>query len=135
MRLIALAAAALIGAVFSLSALAAPPYDVRVDYTPSANADGQRLYVGACTGTPADAAVTPGKVLPRLITAAGTYQFCLQDYRASTGETRDQTVSVTIDDILPLDPSSNFTITIRCTTLPGTTLPSCTSNVAVEPTP
>lgn len=135
MRAIVLATCALITALFSTGALAAAPYDIRVDFTPSSNADGQRLYLGMCTGTPVDAAVTPGEVFPALIAAPGTYQFCLQDYRTSTGETLDQTVSVTIDDVPPLEPSSGFTITIRCSVLPGTTLPSCTSNVAVEPAP
>jgi hypothetical protein len=114
-------------------ALAAPPYDVTVTFSPPLTGgppDGYNLYVDDCAvsgpvGAPT--LVTSGQTFPGLILADGTYDFCVRAFNAA-GENPDpgQVATAVINDLPLPGPVENLGIQVVC---PDS---SCTINVTVN---
>jgi hypothetical protein len=115
-------------------ALAAPPYDVTVTFSPPLTGgapDGYNLYVDDCAVTgPVGAAVgsvTSGQTFLGLILADGTYDFCVRAFNVA-GENPDpgQVATAVINDLPLPGPVENLGIQVVC---PDS---SCTINVTVN---
>ena len=116
------------------AALAAPPYDVTVTFSPPLSGgvpDGYNLYVDDCAVSgpigSAEGSVTSGQTFPSLILADGTYEFCVRAFNAA-GENPDpgQVATAIIDD-LPLPGAvENLGIQVTCPTS------NCVINVTIQ---
>ncbi len=122
--------------VFSIigAALAAPPYDVTVTFSPPTTGgapDGFNLYIDDCAVTGAIGAsagtVTSGQTFPGLIVADGTYQFCVRAFNAA-GEQPDpgQVATAVISDLPIPGPVNSLGIQVDCP------LSNCTINVTIQ---
>jgi len=114
--------------------VAAPPYDVTVTFSPPASGgapDGYRLYVDDCAVGGAVGSsvgtVTSGQTFPGLITADGTYQFCVRPFNAA-GEQPDpgQVATAIISDLPIPGPVNSLGIQVDCP------LSNCTINVTIQ---
>ncbi len=116
------------------AALAAPPYDVTVTFSPPTTGgapDGYNLYVDDCavTGPVAAAAssVTSGQTFPALIVADGTYQFCVRPFNTAGEQPNPGQVATAIISDLPLPgPVNSLGIQVDCP------LSNCTINVTIN---
>ncbi len=115
------------------AALAAPPYDVTVTFSPPSSGgavNGYNLYVDDCAVSGAIGAaagtVTSGQTFPSLIVADGTYQFCVRAFNAA-GEQPDpgQVATAIISDLPIPGPIQNLGIQITC---PAS---NCTINITI----
>ena len=132
MRAIVLAVSALIGVVFSLSAIAAPPYDVTASFdAASGTVDGYRLYQGCRAGESKAlvGTVVSGQTFTGLLTADGEYSFCVHAFNA-TGEGPSSNVAVVnINDFDPVPGApGNFVISVSCDA-------SCDVTITYQPAP
>ena len=117
-----------------IMALAAPPYDVTVTFSPPSVGgapDGYNLYVDDCAVSgPLGAAVgsvSSGQTFPGLILADGTYDFCVRAFNAA-GENPDpgQVATAVINDLPIPGPVNSLGIQVTCP------LSNCTINVTVN---
>lgn len=126
-----------VAVTLAAAASGAPPYDVTATFDPpvvtatEGPADGFRLYQGCRAGESKALVgeVTSGQTFTGLLTADGTYSFCVHAYNA-TGEGPSSPVAVvTINDFDPAPGVPvNFNITVTCDA-------SCTVNITMEPAP
>lgn len=123
--------------LFALPALAAPPYDVTATFTaPVVDAThgpptGYRLYRGCRAGETKVlvGSVTSGQTFTGLLTADGTYSFCVHAFNATGQGPSSNVAVVVINDFEPVPGApTNFGITVTCDS-------SCTVNVTIEPAP
>ena len=98
-------------------ALATPPYDVEVTFGAVTDADGYNLYVDDCAGAPSGAGipVVSGQSFPGLLTADGTYDFCVRAYNlAGVQPDPGQVVNVTVGTLNIPETVDDTQITIVC---------------------
>ncbi len=127
--------AALCLVVLATPAFANPPYDVTATFTaPVVDAThgmptGYRLYQGCATGQTKTlvGTVTSGQKFTGLLTADGSYSFCVHAFNGTGEGPRSNIANVVIDDFDPVPGApTNFTVTISCDA-------SCTVNVTSTP--
>lgn len=125
----------LLAALFMTTAYADPPYSVTATFTAPVvdathgAADGYRLYQGCQAGETKTlvGTVASGQTFTGLLTAQGTYSFCVHAFNTAGEGPRSNIQVVNINDFAPAPGApTNLQVTVTCDA-------SCTVTITNQP--